>query len=78
MELRADGTIGKGAAGCERFWAINVLDGKPALTILGDGGVTCHLHAENGAWKGAWISHEQMPIELMPVGSEGDHNGVDA
>ncbi len=67
LELRADGTIGEGAAGCERFWAINKLNGKLALTIVGDSAPTCHLHAENGVWRGNWLSYEQMPIELVPA-----------
>lgn len=67
LELRADGTVGTGAAGCERFWAVNTLDGKLVLTILGDDAPTCHLHAENGIWRGNWFSYEQMPIELVPV-----------
>jgi len=70
LEFRADGTIGEGAATCERFWMISMSDGKPVLTIYGDADVTCHLHAEDGVWKGAWISHERMPIELQPVAGD--------
>lgn len=66
LQLKADGTIGKGAAACERFWAVNEMDGRVVLTILGESSPTCHLCAEDGIWKGEWLHHEKMPIELIP------------
>lgn len=67
MEFLVDGRIGRGSAGQERFWAINRVQGRLVLSILGDNSVTCHLVEDNGVWKGAWLHHERMPIELVPL-----------
>lgn len=67
MQLLTDGAIGHGAAGCERRWSLRRLDGTVTLTISGDT-PTCHLMAgADGVWRGRWLRHEQMPIELIPL-----------
>ncbi len=69
MELRSDGTIGDGAAGCERTWKLTPTPTGEALVIYGDGDRdTCHLKiCSDGVWRGRWLRHERMPIELIPV-----------
>lgn len=69
IELLADGRIGQGAAACERTWKFLPTPVGQALVIYGDnGGDTCHLTAgEDGIFRGRWLSHERMPIELIPV-----------
>ena len=69
IELNDDGTIGRGNAAQERFWSIDLLDGKAVLSILGDECLTCRLIEDHGIWKGAWLHHECMPIELTPLAS---------
>ena len=67
MALEAAGRIGVGAAGCEKRWDVNEHDGSVMLTISGDV-PTCHLRLnEDGVWRGAWLNHERMPIELVPA-----------
>jgi Mannosyltransferase putative len=67
LELLPNGTIGEGGADCERFWSINRIQGQLVLTLLGSQSVTCHLTRENGVWKGKWLHHERMPIELDEI-----------
>lgn len=68
MELLPDGKIGEGAAGCELSWKIERTPSGAVLTIYGHhGGATCHLSAhQDGVWRGRWLAHERMPIELIP------------
>lgn len=68
MELLPDGKIGQGAAGCELTWKIERTPSGAVLTIYGHhGGATCHLSAhQDGIWRGRWLAHERMPIELIP------------
>jgi len=39
------------------------------LTLAGEKGPTCHLRRDPalGIWKGRWLHHERMPIELIPA-----------
>lgn len=68
LDLQTNGTIGAGAAGREKTWSVRRIDGIPRLTLYGDRGPTCHLVADdNGVWRGNWLDHERMPIELSPV-----------
>lgn len=69
MVFWPDGKIGEGAAGCERVWKIEQTPVGPCLTIYGDhGGSTCHLQREiDGVFRGRWLNHERMPIELVPL-----------
>lgn len=67
MELMPDGRIGEGAAGCERVWQVERTPGGSVLTIYGQhGGPTCHLQRDSdGVYRGFWLAHEKMPVELM-------------
>lgn len=67
MELLPDGKIGEGAAGCELVWKIERTPVGPVLTIYGHhGGATCHLtRMADGVFRGRWLAHEKMPIELI-------------
>ncbi len=68
IELSRGGRIGTGAAECERRWEVNEIDGRPILTICREDSPTCHLSEdEDGVWRGAWLSHEKMPVELIPI-----------
>lgn len=63
LEFKRDHIIEEGARKCEMFWK-KVGD---TLTIYGDSGPTCHLKNQGDKWTGAWINHEKMPIELVPL-----------
>jgi len=67
MDLDANGRITRGAAGLEKAWMVqDGDDGVPELSIIGNS-ITCTLREdEDGIWRGRWINHEQMPIELIP------------
>ncbi|XZE56089.1 hypothetical protein SH139x_002165 [Planctomycetaceae bacterium SH139] len=57
--------ISEGAAECERVWHVNEVDGQPVLTISRLDRPTCHLRrGPDGIWRGHWLEHERMPIEL--------------
>lgn len=67
IELGSERMIGSGAAECERLWHENHVDDKPILTISRIDRPTCHLERDDeGVWRGAWLEHERMPIELIP------------
>ena len=68
MELLPGGRIGAGAADCEEFWSIEPgVSGRPALLLLGRGRVTARLHSgSDGVFRGGWLVHERMPVELRP------------
>ncbi len=59
--------IGEGSAECERLWHVNEMNGEPVLTLSRIDRPTCHLRRDHeGVWRGAWLEHEKMPIELVP------------
>ena len=67
MELLNDHTIGRGAAGCERWWYVDHTGDGPRLVIWGDHGPTCSLRpGPHGIWTGQWEKFERMPVELIP------------
>jgi hypothetical protein len=67
MSFLADGTIGVGAAACERLWGVKWEDGHVILEIAGEEGTICCLcQSDDGVWRGRWLRFEQMPIELTP------------
>lgn len=77
IELLPDGRVGEGRAACEEFWLISEQSsGRVELILSGRGTDTCRLtpvtepEDPHGAWKGRWIVHEQMPVELLPVPHE--------
>ncbi len=59
--------IGEGSAECERLWHVNEMNGEPVLTLSRIDRPTCLLRRDHeGVWRGAWLEHEKMPIELVP------------
>jgi hypothetical protein len=68
LSFRPNGTIGQGAAEKEAYWDLHFVEERPFLEIGAIDRATCLLGKEpSGAWKGRWLSHEQMPIELIPA-----------
>jgi predicted SAM-dependent methyltransferase len=69
MHLLPGGQIGQGSAAREERWSLRLGDGRAVLVILGnDGAVTCDLERESdGVWRGPWLLHERMNIELRPL-----------
>ena len=67
--LAERGHIGEGAADCERTWQVESLPIGQVLTISDRGGnPTCHLKRDpDGTFRGRWLRHERMPIELVPL-----------
>lgn len=62
------GLIGEGSAECERRWDVNDADGRLTLTLSRMDRPTCHLvRGDDAVWKGRWLDHERMPIELIPL-----------
>ena len=68
IELLDDGTIGIGAAGCERKWHPEPCRDGWRIAITGDGGdVRFRLEMfDDGILRGRWLHNEKMPIELVP------------
>ena len=69
IHLLSSGQIGQGRAQREHRWEVHVpANCPPTVVLLGeDGAVTCELQrGEDGVWRGAWLSHEQMPVDLVP------------
>ena len=72
MRLLPDGCIGEGAGGCEVYWDLRTAeDGKVRLEIFSDRDLTMRLET-NGCeiWRGRWLRHECMPVELTPLAEE--------
>jgi glycosyltransferase involved in cell wall biosynthesis/ADP-heptose:LPS heptosyltransferase len=68
MEFLADGRIGLGGGGCERFWDLVEDKGKVALLISADRAITARLALQDGGiWRGRWIRHEKMPLVITPL-----------
>jgi glycosyltransferase involved in cell wall biosynthesis/ADP-heptose:LPS heptosyltransferase len=71
LQFLADGRIGLGGAGCERYWDVLVDKGKLALVISSDRTVTAKLRLQSdGRWRGRWIRHERMPVIVFPIDNE--------
>jgi FkbM family methyltransferase len=69
ITLEPSGKVTEGMGACERRWTANTVKDVFTLTLLGDGNRgTCHLSASpDGVYRGSWLSHERMPIELVPL-----------
>lgn len=66
MELRPDGSIGRGSAGCEKRWAVH----GTQLAICSNDNLTCLLTEEpDGVWRGDWVEHEKCGVELRTLTS---------
>jgi hypothetical protein len=36
---------------------------------------TCHLTKNgDGVWRGSWLEHERMPVEVAPIEASDVHN----
>lgn len=65
MTFLESGVIDQGAAGSEVFWDLNETNEGVILEILSGAETTCRLKEDaEGVWRGKWLHHEQMPIEL--------------
>jgi ADP-heptose:LPS heptosyltransferase len=65
--LKAGGSIGDGGGRMERCWAVRPDSDGPTLEIYGDDGVTARLKQDarhSWLWKGSWVIHEKMPLEI--------------
>ena len=66
MEFKNNGIIGRGAASCEKRWYVQDTPEGVGLVLAG-AAQTCKLNKkEDGVWRGAWVSHERMDVELIP------------
>jgi Mannosyltransferase putative len=69
MRFLPDGTIGLGAASCERYWNLTGEESDICLQIAGEDGMTCELKRDpDGVWRGRWLRFERMPVELTVNG----------
>jgi glycosyltransferase involved in cell wall biosynthesis/ADP-heptose:LPS heptosyltransferase len=67
MAFCRDGSIGHGAADCERFWDVREHKGQIVLIISSEKHITCKLtRQQDGVWTGRWVCHECMPVRLTP------------
>ncbi|MCW0220565.1 MAG: hypothetical protein OJI67_19720, partial [Prosthecobacter sp.] len=62
MVFLPDGTIGPGAARCERSWQVV----NNSLFILGQDTVTAELSFGDEKFSGHWLSHEKSAVSLEP------------
>ncbi len=68
LSFRVNGTVGQGAADNETYWDLHLYQAEPLLEIGAVDRATCLLREDrSGVWKGQWLLHEQMPIELIPA-----------
>jgi hypothetical protein len=72
MELLPRHRIGGGRGRLEQTWHVRDVNGEAILLLVGDDGIICRLsRQESDAWRGQWLLHERMPIELAPATSDG-------
>ena len=86
LEFRADGTIGDGAAACERWWDLRMGKAMPGsstrtvqLEVFGENGLTfraCQTRA--GHWCGAWLAYERSKVTLRPIRPKTLHRNAGA
>ena len=74
LTFRPDGTIGHGAAKCERWWDLRLVkpvgrgDRKVQLEVFGQQGLTFRARpARGGGWRGAWVGFERTEVTLRPI-----------
>jgi hypothetical protein len=69
LSLLPGGWIGDGMPEWEQTWRVEGDDAGRTLIIEGQVGVTCRLAPDpDGVWRGRWLHHEQVPVELVPLG----------
>jgi hypothetical protein len=65
LELRGDGTIGRGGGNAERYWFVTTRDGVRTLVLSGIQEETCALmEDDHGVWHGQWTRFERMRVTL--------------
>jgi hypothetical protein len=74
--LVAHGTIAEVAGEWEFPWSVRPVDGCCALSIHGRNLVIFNLLRQNGAWRGHWLGHERMPVELSYRAGEGSTSAI--
>jgi len=68
MRFSRAGHVGLGAGGCEVLWRIETDERGVCLDILSGDERTCRLRrCADSVWRGEWLVHEKMPIDLVPV-----------
>lgn len=68
LQFLENGKIGDGTAACERRWCVEMAQDEPQLVISGEDGITCRLRRDaGGTFRGRWLLHEKMEIELVPL-----------
>ncbi len=67
MRFLPNGSIGEGSAGCEKTWNLFALESRIELRISGNDQLTCILSRIGDIWRGKWLVHEKMPVELVPA-----------
>lgn len=73
IEFRPDGTIGKGSAGCERFWRVWHEYGRPMLGVFGNAGgearvtMTFRAWPDGDGWHGRWLRFERCEVHLTRI-----------
>jgi hypothetical protein len=82
MRFLPDGTVGEGAASCERWWNICRPDaargrsGALRIEVSGDFGLTFHARCRGRAeWRGAWVIFERTAVVLKPLAKAPAMNG---
>jgi hypothetical protein len=71
LALLPGGAIGDGRSEWEQTWRLEEQDGERVLVIEGRAGDTCRLiRDQDCAWRGRWLHHRQMPVELWPLRGE--------
>ena len=83
-----DGTIGGGAAGCERVWTVRGIRDTGCemrdaqaweLRVYGEHGLTLKATLEgDGVWRGAWVIFEKGNVAFGKVGKAGQNGTVQA
>lgn len=73
MTFLPNGRIARGAAGLEVFWSAEERDQDIILTISSEHAATCQLRqCPDAVWRGHWLVHEKMPIELSEIRDGSD------
>ncbi|HXH19076.1 MAG TPA: FkbM family methyltransferase [Chitinophagales bacterium] len=68
-----NGKIGVGQAGCEQLWDAHEDGENVWLEISSEQAKTCRLKLDgDGIWRGQWLVHEKMKVELFPAHESGD------
>ena len=74
MRFLPDGSVGEGAAGCERWWNLRRVakdgsgGGPVRLEVFGPDGLTFHVRRTGrSGWRGRWVIFERSRVALKPI-----------